>query len=73
MLQINKDMGIYTPPSHHLEGSRIIKARYRSSCALTGELIKAGDECLYDATYGKVYAKGCSYYKNYINHINSKS
>jgi hypothetical protein len=65
-------MGVFTPPSHHMEGSKIIKAKFKSYCPLTGEVINVGDECLYDTTYGRVYAKGSSYHRNFLTHINKQ-
>lgn len=60
-------MGVYYRPSHNSEGSVLIRAKFESVCSLTGEKIRIGDDCLWDKTYGKVYAKYTSYYNNFVS------
>lgn len=50
------------PPEYDSSNSIKIKARFVSYCALTGEKIEIGDECLFDRTFRRVYSKNSRYY-----------
>lgn len=43
---------------------RVIAAKFNSKCAETGNKIKKGDTCLYDATSRKVYATTSTTFKH---------